>query len=45
MKNMKNAQYTLASILLAVTVAGFSLGIANYVLSLIALLKEKKEQK
>ena len=45
MKNMKTAQFTLSSVLLALNVAAFSVAIASYVLSTIAFLKEKKEQK
>ena len=44
-KNLTHAQYLLSTVLLAVNVAGFSVAIANYVLSLIAFLREKKEEK
>ena len=44
-KDLKHAQFILSTVLLAVNVAGFSVAIANYVLSLIAFLREKKEQK
>ncbi len=45
MKNMRSAHFVLACVLLAVNVAGFSVAVANYVISLIAFLKEKREQK
>ncbi len=44
MNKMKTAHFVLACVLLAVNVAGFSVAVANYVLSLIAYLKEKKGQ-
>ncbi len=42
---MKTAHFVLACVMLGVGVAGFSLSVANYVISLIDFLKEKKAQK
>jgi|GEM_PF-2783522 len=44
MKKMNTAHFVLACVLLATNVAGFSIAIANYVISLIAYLKDKKGQ-
>ena len=44
MKKMSSAHFVLACVLLAVNVAGFSVAVANYIISLIAFLKEKKAQ-